>query len=190
MNDIILVSGLPRSGTSMMMQILEAGGISILTDYQRTPDPSNPRGYYEFERVKKLKAGDVDWVNDARGKAVKVISDLLELLPAGQTYRVIFMERQIEEVLASQRAMLIRRGENAQGVSDEQMARLYSRHLARVKEWLSQQPNVQLLCVSYNEILRDPQTHLDSINRFLGGSLNVERMMGVIDAALYRQKNG
>jgi hypothetical protein len=109
---VVVVSGLPRSGTSLMMQMLEAGGITVLTDGIREPDEDNPRGYYEFERVKALPKGDYEWLESARGKAVKVVSALLEYLPPEYNYKVIFMHRRMEEILASQRKMLIRRGKN------------------------------------------------------------------------------
>jgi hypothetical protein len=189
MDEITLISGLPRSGTSMMMQILEAGGLPILTDHLRSADPSNPKGYYEFERVKKLQAGDTEWVKEARGRVVKVISDLLEFLPPQYTYKVIFMHRHIGEVLASQRAMLTRRGEDPLKVSDEQLSNLYTKHLAKVKTWLSQQPNISVLYVSYNEILENSQVHLTNINRFLGGGLDIQRMSGIIDTVLYRNRS-
>lgn len=188
MDDIVVVSGLPRSGTSMMMQILEAGGFPILTDYLRTADTSNPKGYYEYERVKKLKGGDMEWVQEARGKAVKVISDLLEFLPAQYSYKVIFMQRHVEEVLASQRKMLLRRGEDAGKISDEQFAGLYTKHLAKVQAWLSHQPNMNVFYVSYNEVLENPERPLNNVNLFLGDGLDIPRMCSVVDTILYRNR--
>ena len=109
---ITVVSGLPRSGTSMMMKMLEAGGIPPVTDELRTADEDNPKGYYEFERVKAMDQGDTSWVVGARGKVVKVISALLKHLPPGEQYRVVFVRRNMPEILASQRKMLIHRGED------------------------------------------------------------------------------
>ena len=109
---IVVVSGLPRSGTSMMMKMLEAGGIPPVTDELRTADDDNPKGYYEFERVKQMDKGDTAWVADAQGKVVKVISALLKHLPSSHNYQVIFLRRHMSEILASQRKMLIRRGED------------------------------------------------------------------------------
>ena len=186
---ITVVSGLPRSGTSMMMRMIEAGGMEIVTDHLRTPDDSNPKGYYEFETVKKLKDGDRAWVGSARGKAVKVISALLEYLPREYTYQVIFMRRDIHEILASQKKMLIDRGEPTDKVSDEKMAELYRNHLSKVEGWLKQQPNMKTLFVNYNEVLANPDTYLDSINRFLSNRLEVSNMRQVIDKNLYRQRN-
>jgi LPS sulfotransferase NodH len=185
---IIIVSGLPRSGTSMMMKMLEAGGIPPLTDEIRTADKDNPRGYYEFERVKKLDEGDVAWLDQAGGKAVKVISALLKHLPSGYTYKVIFMQRSMAEILASQRQMLIRRGEPTDTISDEKMTGLFSKHLGQVQTWIAEQPNVDVLYVSYNEILEDPTGNVEKINQFLGNTLDQEKMAGVVDEGLYRQR--
>jgi hypothetical protein len=185
---IIIVSGLPRSGTSMMMKMLEAGGLPLLTDGQRTADEDNPKGYYEFERVKKLKDGDFDWLPDAQGKAVKVISALLESLPQGYSFQVIFMRRLIPEILASQRKMLVNRGENPDKVSDDEMARLFEKHLAHVDAWIASQPHLQRLDVDYNLVIRDPLPAIVQVNRFLGGRLDEAAMAGVIDPSLYRQR--
>ena len=108
-NEIIIVSGLPRSGTSLMMQMLDNGGVPVVTDNIRTPDTDNPRGYYEFEQVKKIKE-DVSWLPATRGKAFKMVSQLLYELPASETYRVIFMERDLDEMIRSQEKMLSRLG--------------------------------------------------------------------------------
>jgi len=185
---ITIVSGLPRSGTSMMMKMLEAGGIPPLTDKIRTPDEDNPKGYYEFERVKKLDKGDTAWLPEARGKAVKVISALLKHLPDGYTYRVLFMRRKIEEVLASQKQMLIRRGEPTDRVSDEELAAMFQKHLRHIEAWARERPNVHWLDVSYNDLLANPLPEIARINRFLGGRLNEQKMAGVVDPNLYRQR--
>jgi ubiquinone/menaquinone biosynthesis C-methylase UbiE len=184
---IMIVSGLPRSGTSMLMRMLEAGGMQLLVDNIRTADGDNPKGYYEFERVKKIQH-DQSWLEDAQGKAVKIISELLKHLPPGYTYKVIFMQRKMEEILASQRRMLIRRGEPTNEVSDGRLAELYRKHLRRVKAWIDEQPNVEVINVSYNEVLENPLEHAERINRFLGDTLNVENMVGVVDQTLYRQR--
>jgi hypothetical protein len=184
---ITVVSGLPRSGTSMMMKMLEAGGIPPLTDKIRTADEDNPKGYYEFERVKQIEH-DQSWLEDAKGKAVKMISGLLKHLPQGYTYKVIFMRRQMEEILASQRQMLVRRGEPTDTISDEKMAELFRAHLKQVQTWIDESPNVEVIYVSYNEILEDPDTHVKRINQLLGNTLNVKNMVGVVDQRLYRQR--
>ena len=185
---ITVVSGLPRSGTSMMMKMLEAGGIAPLTDDLREADTDNPKGYYEWERVKKLPEGDTAWLDDARGKAVKVISALLKELPAGYEYRIIFMERAMAEVLASQRKMLQHRGTEQDAAEDETMARLFQKHLDVIRSWLESQPNMSVLYVSYNDVLADAAPQIERIDEFLGGGLDVEAMTGVVDSRLYRRR--
>ena len=184
---ITIVSGLPRSGTSLMMSMLQAGGMELLVDGIRTPDDDNPKGYYEFERVKQIDE-DQDWLQDAKGRVVKMIAELLRRLPPTHSYKVIFMRRQMEEILASQRQMLIRRGEPTDKVRDEDMAAMYRRHLDQVEAWIAEQPNVETLYVSYNELLSDPSPHVQRINEFMGGALNTAAMTSVIDSSLYRQR--
>jgi LPS sulfotransferase NodH len=185
---ITVVSGLPRSGTSMMMKLLEAGGLPPLTDNIRTADEDNPKGYYEFERVKQLPKGNVAWLPEAQGKAVKVIAALLPHLPAGYQYRVLFMQRAMPEVLASQRQMLIRRGEDPDKIPDDLIATLFEKHLKQVNDWVSQQPNVTRLDVNYNEMLKNPQPFIEQINGFLGNQLDTARMATVVDPSLHRQR--
>lgn len=185
---VLIVSGLPRSGTSMMMKMLEAGGVPVLTDELRTADEDNPRGYYEFERVKAMDKGDTAWVADARGKVVKVISALLQYLPADYEYRVIFMHRNLTEVLASQHKMLRHRAADEDAVSDEEMTRLFEMHLADVKGWLDRQPHMQTLHVDYNAMLVDPHPFVMQIDDFLGMGLDRKAMQAVVDPALYRNR--
>jgi hypothetical protein len=185
---ITVVSGLPRSGTSMMMKMLDAGGLAPLTDEIRTADADNPKGYYEFERVKKLDKGDTAWVPQARGKAVKVIAALLQYMPPDQRYKVIFMRRSIDEILRSQKQMLIRRGEPTDKVSDEELAALFHKHLDHTRSWIEKQPNIEVLYVSYNDVLSDPLPQVRQINQFLDGDLDVDKMVGVVDPNLYRQR--
>lgn len=185
---VTIVSGLPRSGTSMMMKMLAAGGLEPLTDNIRTADEDNPRGYFEFERVKQIE-NDKAWLDDARGRVVKLISALLKHLPPSYNYKVVFMRRAMPEILASQRQMLIRRGEPTDSVPDDKMAAMFNRHVAQVESWLAAQPNIEVLYVSYNEVLKDSRPHAERINTFLGGSLAVDEMVGVVDRALYRQKH-
>ena len=185
---VTVVSGLPRSGTSMMMKMLEAGGIPPVTDNVRTADDDNPKGYYEFERVKKMPEGDKSWVKDALGKSVKVISALLEHLPAEYPYRVIFMQRKMDEILASQKQMLVRSDKPTDAVSDAKLAEMYARHLAKVEAWLNAQPNVEVIYMDYNTMLTSPQEHAEEVNSFLDERLAVEKMVGVIDRSLYRQR--
>ncbi len=184
---ITVVSGLPRSGTSMMMRMLEAGGVPVLTDEKREADEDNLRGYYEDERVKQLRE-DASWIKEAEGKSVKVISYLLRYLPDGHSYKVIFMERKIQEVLASQKKMMRRRGETADEVPDEIMEGIFEKHLVEIGDWLSQQPNIEAIQVSYNMTLQDPETTAERVAAFLGGGLDTEKMTQVVDPRLYRQR--
>ncbi len=170
-----------------MMMMLEAGGMPILTDGLRAPDADNPRGYYEFEPVKRL-AEDQGWIGQARGKAVKVISALLEHLPASETYRVLFMRREMGEILASQRAMLARKGHAVEPGSDERIARVSREHVEHVLRWLRARPNVALLEVSYNDLLADPPAQAGRVARFLDAGLDPQRMASAVDPALYRQR--
>jgi hypothetical protein len=185
---ITVISGLPRSGTSMMMKMLDAGGLPPLTDNLRAADDDNPKGYYEFERVKKMPDGDIAWVEEAQGKSVKVISALLEHLPPGYSYRVLFMQRKVEEILASQKQMLVRSGKPAGEVTDDQLAEMYGKHLAKVTAWLDEQPNFSVLYLDYGAMLADPQRYADQVNQFLGNTLHADEMARVVDPELYRQR--
>jgi hypothetical protein len=184
---VIVVSGLPRSGTSMMMKMLEAGGVSVLVDNIRKADEDNPKGYYEFERVKQIQT-DKEWLEDAHGKVVKMVSALLKNLPDGYLYKVIFMRRKMEEILASQKKMLERQGKPTDDVSDERLAKLYEQHLKEMEAWFGTKSNFDILYVSYNDVLRNPAKNARAVNEFLGHSLNVENMVRVVDKLLYRQR--
>ena len=185
--DIVVVSGLPRSGTSMMMKMLEAGGLAVVSDARRAADEDNPNGYYELEAVKQMSAGQTAWLREAGGKAVKVISALLEHLPAEHHYKVIFMERAMGEVLASQQKMLANRQEQA-GAGDEQMQQEFEKHLAAAKYWLARQPNLEVLYVDYNRMMADPQASCRSVAAFLGLDLDTQKMQAVPDGRLYRNR--
>ena len=184
---IVVVSGLPRAGTSMLMQVLQAGGMALVTDQIRSPDVDNPRGYYEFERVKRLPQGDVSWLNDARGKCVKVISALLMYLPPDFTYDVIFMHRHIDEVISSQQKMLAHLGQ-ATPDNGKDIAALLQQHVADVRNWLANQPNFSLFDADYNTILTQPSEWIARINTFLGGHLDVVAMQAAVDSTLYRNR--
>ncbi len=185
---ITVVSGLPRSGTSMLMKMLEAGGIPPLTDKIRAADDDNPKGYYEFERVKAMDKGDTAWLKDAQGKSVKVISALLKHLPADYQYNIIYIRRNMSEILASQRKMLIRRGEDPDKMDDEQMAALFNKHVAQVEKWLAEQPNMTVLYVHYSDVLADPLPQIAKINELLGGGLDTQEMANMVDPSLYRNR--
>jgi hypothetical protein len=184
-NDVIIVSGLPRSGTSLMMQMLDSGGIPVLTDHLRTPDTDNPRGYYEFERVKKTKQ-DPSWLGEARGKAVKMVSQLLYDLPAGERYRVLFMERDLEEVLRSQEKMLARLGREA--APRELMKQAYLLHLERLHDWLRGLPHFQVLRVNYRNLVEQPGPQARRVCDFLDGRPDIDGMVRSVDPLLYRNR--
>jgi LPS sulfotransferase NodH len=184
---IIVVSGLPRSGTSMMMKMLQAGGLEPLTDSIRTADDDNPNGYFEFERVKQMAAGDRAWLDEAGGKVVKVISYLLEQLPNDRAYKVIFMEREIKEVLASQKKMLDHRGEPSK-ISDAEMEAQFREHIKLVRPWLARQPHMEVLYVGYNSMMSDPEPLCNRIVEFLDMPLDLEKMRAVPNAKLYRNR--
>ena len=185
---ITVVSGLPRSGTSMMMKMLAAGGMYILTDNARIPDDDNPRGYYELEKVKALKDGETKWLSEAQGKAVKIISALLQHLPSQYQYKIIFMRRDLDEILASQKQMLVRRGEATDKIDDDTLGGLFQKHLLQVEKWISQQPNIEVTYINYNDILRNPEIDIQKVVQFLDMSLDKSLMLGVPDSNLYRQK--
>jgi len=185
---ISVVSGLPRSGTSMMMKMLDAGGIPVLTDSKRSPDASNPQGYYELERVKRLRYGDQEWLEAARGKAVKVISALLEYLPPVYQYKVLFMQRNIVEVLHSHKEMLARLHQEIEPISDEQLIRLFQSHVVTVEAWISWQPTMEICHISYNDLMSDPWIQLKKVQQFLGVPLNLQNMLRIVDVKLYRQR--
>ncbi len=186
---VVVVSGLPRSGTSMAMKMLEAGGLSVLTDRIRTADDSNPKGYYEFEPVKELdKKGDLAWLPGARGKAVKIISFLLTYLPDSYDYRVIFMHRDLDEVIASQNKMLIERGERPDTTADDRMKDIYLEHLKKVERFLSNRRCFTCLPVHYRDVVEQPAAQARRIDEFLGRRLDVDRMAMVADRDLYRNR--
>jgi hypothetical protein len=186
--EITIVSGLPRSGTSMMMQMLEKGGIPIYTDKQRIPDENNPKGYYEHEAVKSL-GKNKKWLQEADGKALKVISHLLFELPARFRYKVVFMERDLDEVLMSQHKMLVRTGKAKEGTINLKLAGPFRQNLERVKSWVPQQKNIDILYVSHAALMADATAEIERINQFLGGKLDTAAMATVIDRSLHREKS-
>jgi len=186
---VVLVSGLPRSGTSMLMQMLEKGGVSIVTDQIRTPDEDNPKGYHEFERIKDLdKSGDKSWLKQYRGQVIKTISYLLQSLPLDLNYKVIFLRRNLEEVLQSQNKMLRRNGAKDELVSDDKMRRNYEFHLKKVYYQLDCTPNFDVLYVDYTAVVTEPLPEAKRINAFLGGQLNVIAMASAVEGSLYRNR--
>lgn len=183
---ITIVSGLPRSGTSMMMQMLESGGFPLLTDGIRARDESNPRGYYEYEKVKGIET-DSSWLDLARGKAVKIVIPLITHIPRSFDYKVIFMERDIGEVLVSQRSMVERQGADSTGIDEGRLGMAYINAIGRAKIHLKDN-KIPVLFTSYVDVLENPLKQAGLITEFLGLNLNMEVMSGVVDANLYRQR--
>jgi hypothetical protein len=185
---ITIVSGLPRSGTSLMMQMLVAGGLTPLSDGERQADTDNPRGYLEWERIKQLP-NDPALIAEAEGKVVKVISRLMLSLPTGHEYRIIFMQRPLPEVLASQDQMMRRRGTFKAGANPAIMTGAFEKHLREVYAWLDSRPNVKGLRISYHDVLARPKEMGATIAEFLGASLDLDAMAQQVDASLYRNRS-
>lgn len=171
----------------MMMKMLSEGGLEVVTDAIRAADEDNPNGYFEFEPVKQLTAGEAPWLEGAEGKLVKVISALLEYLPASRQYKVVFMEREIQEILASQQKMLQRRNEVSK-TPDAELAAQFREHLKAIKYWLARQPNMAVLYVDYNRLMADPDAYCRPVAEFVGIPLDVERMRSVPNERLYRNR--
>ncbi|MBL7215517.1 MAG: sulfotransferase family protein [Phycisphaerae bacterium] len=187
-NYVTIVSGLPRSGTSMMMKAIHAGGIEPIIDHVRRADEDNPKGYYEFEPAKKTKE-DPSWLARTPDKVVKMVYRLLYDLPAGYDYRVVFMQRDLTEVLASQRKMLDRSGKGGSAIPDEKMAMLFSSELEKCDHWLAKQANFKVLYINHRDMIHHPQAQCEKINNFLDGGLNVQLMAKTVDPTLYRNRN-
>ncbi len=184
---IVVVSGLPRSGTSMMMQMLEAGGVAPFADFQRAADDDNPKGYYELEAIKQLKS-QPGVLKDAPGKVVKAIHMLLADLPAEYQYKVVFMRRALKEVVASQRKMLERTGKKGAALPEAALMKVFQGQLTKVDAWLKAQPNIQVLDVPHRSLIQDPGPVVQAINDFLGGALDTRAMAAVVDPDLYRNR--
>lgn len=185
---ITVVSGLPRSGTSMLMQMLDAGGMPIFTDKVRNADESNPKGYYEHEAVKSLQSNK-RFLEQATDKAVKVIAHLLPHLPMRYRYRVLFIERDLHEIIRSQQSMLIRDGKRVKtDTLPLHLVQQYEKTLNQVKVWAERQPNVEICFLQHRDLIANPFMQAMYINDFLGGELRPERMAAAVDGALYREK--
>jgi hypothetical protein len=184
---VTVVSGLPRSGTSLMMQMLSAGGLPALTDEKRIADDSNPRGYFEYEPVKRLRT-DTTWLNQARGRAVKIIHLLLRELPtdSGLSYRVIFMKRPLEQILASQRAMLEREGKKS--AEEGMLRKVFQQQLADTEVLLSTHPQFSWLPIEYHDVVNHPRESAQKIQAFLDREMDLDAMARAVDPALYRQR--
>ena len=184
---ITIVSGLPRSGTSLMMQMLDAGGLPVLSDGERQADSDNPKGYLEWERIKQLPK-DPSVIAEAEGKVVKVISQLILLLPSDHEYRIVFMQRPLPEVLKSQDEMLRRRGNSDSNSDTSAIEEAFQRHLIEVNRWLAGKGNVQVSRVHYHRVLREPKAVAEEIAAFLQVALDIEAMVGQVDGSLYRNR--
>jgi hypothetical protein len=188
---ITIVSGLPRSGTSLMMQMLDAGGMAVVSDGERKADTDNPKGYLEWERVKQLPK-DPSVIAEAEGKVVKVISQLVLSLPAGHEYRIVFMQRPLPEVLKSQDEMLRRRG-NADSVASSSEAtyaieEAFQKHLLEMNKWVAGQENMQMMRVHYHRVLREPRPVAEEVMAFLQVPLDIDAMVKQVDGSLYRNR--
>lgn len=183
--EIVVVSGLPRSGTSLMMQMLESGGAEVVTDSVRTADKDNPKGYYELEQVKTIQR-DASWLPAMRGKAFKMVSQLLYDLPSSEAYKVLFLERDLDETLLSQENMLTRLGRAA--APRDRIRQAYTVHLERLHAWLPLQGNMAALRVCYNALVERPHAEAGRVADFLGGGLDVGRMADTVDLSLYRNR--
>lgn len=187
MDNLVIVTGLPRSGTSMMMKMLDAGGVVIITDNQRQADEDNPLGYFELEQVREIKQ-DSSWLDSSTGDAVKMVSMLLYDLPLDRDYFLIFMKRNLDEVIASQKVMLARKGE-IPSAGDEEIKLLFSKHLGEIEAWLSARKNFKTLYINYDEVVKQPQETAENIQKFLGRELNIDNMIKSVDPSLYRQRS-
>ncbi|MGQ4809553.1 hypothetical protein NKDENANG_02971 [Candidatus Entotheonellaceae bacterium PAL068K] len=186
--DIIIVSGLPRSGTSMMMRMLEAGGIEIVTDHIRKADEDNPQGYYELEKVKEIKQ-DFTFLNETYGKVFKMISILLYELPLDKSYKIIFMKRNMTEILNSQKIMLQRNAKDrSENNDDVSMGNMFEKHINDMTAWLAQQPNTEVIYINYNDVITAPLASAQVVEQFLNRRLNVDKMAAVVDPTLYRNR--
>ena len=184
---IVVVSGLPRSGTSMVMKMLEAGGLGVVTDGRRTADEDNPKGYYEDERVKDLhQSRDKSWLRESRGKVIKIISFLLKSLPADNNYKVLLMHRDLREIVSSQNKMLARRGERADTPDERAVALLEEQE--RDARFFLRRPHFEVLELSHRETLDRPRPLALRMAEFVGKPLAVEQMAQVVDLQLYRNR--
>jgi hypothetical protein len=184
---ITIVSGLPRSGTSLLMQMLKISNMNILSDNIRQADESNPRGYYEYEKVKSLQK-DNSWMQQQDGKVIKIIAQLLKYIPKKLQYKVIFMERNLDEIMASQSKMIERMGKTVSG-DNEVLKNVFSHHVDEIKTWLIETPNIDTLFLNYAEIINNPLNASKEIIDFLGLKIEPRKMASTVDSSLYRERN-
>jgi len=186
---ITVVSGLPRSGTSLMMQMLVAGGLPALTDGLRSADENNPKGYFEWEPAKALKQ-EPEAIAAGEGKVVKIISALLVQLPASHDYRVVFMLRPLEEVVASQNRMLERMGKEVPRTPPGAVISACQKHLKEVDASLANKPNLRVLRVNHADVVAQPLGTAGRIAEFVGVPLSIDNMAAQVERSLYRERAG
>lgn len=170
-----------------MMQILGAAGVPLLCDTARPPDASNPRGYFELEAVKRTRR-DASWLERAPGHAVKVIHALLADLPRDRSYRVIWMERPIAEVVESQNAMLARLGRASDDLPAAELERVFAAQSARARALLEEADCFRWTRVSYPTLVRDPLPSLDALRRFLDLGAPLEALATQVVPDLHRTR--
>ncbi len=187
---VTVVSGAPRSGTSMMMRMLAEGGVPPLTDGVRAADRDNPHGYFEFEPVKKTK-DDASWLRQARGRAVKMVYGLLADLPTDGSfmYRVVLMRRDLGEMVKSQRLMLERLGRDQGKLTDERKAEIFAAQIDEAERRLRPLACFSCLSLNYNELVADPRPAVERLDEFLGGGLDKRAMCAVVDPSLWRNRS-
>ncbi len=173
----------------MMMQVIEAGGVRVVCDDSRKADADNPKGYYELEKVKELDKGvNTSWLKEYKGKAIKIICYFLPYLPRDLNYRIVFMTRDLDELIDSQNKMLRRRGKDQDPESDQLMKENYKKHLHRVGDILQNLVNFEVTYCSYRDVLENPREYAERVNRFLGGGLDVGSMAAAVEYRLYRNR--
>ena len=186
-NDIIVVSGLPRSGTSLMMQILQALGVNLFTDNERPSDVSNPKGYYENQKVKSLE-NDTSWIKDVQGKAIKVISPLIIYLPEDFCYKIIFMQRNYDEIIASQEKMLNSTNKKETNLNSETLKTILKKDTNQAFQWIHKNKNAEMLEINFNELIENPKTGITKISHFLDIKASLIKAIKVVDKKLYRTR--
>ena len=186
-NDIIVVTGLPRSGTSLMMQILQSLQIKLFTDNHRSADESNPKGYFEHQWVKTIEK-DNSWLTDVKGKAIKIVSPLIKYLPVDLNYKIIFMNRDLDEIIQSQERMLTENNKKDDATNSEELKQIFLKDLKQSKDWIHTQLHSEVLEILHSKLLKNPETELEKIKSFLKIDINTTLILKVIDKNLYRSK--
>ncbi|HJT45111.1 MAG TPA: tetratricopeptide repeat protein, partial [Chthoniobacterales bacterium] len=183
-----IVSGLPRSGTSLMMQMLQAGGLEVMTDHERAADHDNPEGYFEWEAIKRVQESP-EILTQVGNRAVKVVSALIPALPPMHRYRVIFMTRPITEVVASQKKMIDRRRTRGANMTPDKLAEVLIQHRDTILRGLESLPNFEVLEINYPQLVAEPTTSIERVNEFFGGKLNTAAMAGCVNPSLHRNRS-